>query len=210
MNISAQTVIFIAVVIPSIILHEVSHGWVAKLFGDRTAEAAGRLTLNPIAHIDPFGTVILPIMLAVLGGPPFGYAKPVPVNPGNMRDPRNHGMLTSLAGPAVNIVLAVAAALVISTIGIEGVFAPGAPLWADALVSFGIVNVVLAAFNLLPVPPLDGSAVVERFLPLSFLPTWHRFRQYSMLLVFALIFLIPGALQTVFTWAIELWATLII
>ena len=210
MDISAQTVIFIAVVIPSIILHEVSHGWVAKFFGDRTAEAAGRLTLNPIAHVDPFGTVILPIMLAVLGGPPFGYAKPVPVNQRNMRDPRNHGMLTSLAGPAVNIVLAVGAALVISAVGIQRVFAPDAPLWIDALVSFGIVNVVLAAFNLLPVPPLDGSAVIERFLPDRLLPAWHRFRQYSMLLVFGLVFLIPGALRTVFNWAIDLWATLII
>lgn len=209
MNIDLQTVIFIAVVIPSIILHEVSHGWVARTFGDHTAERAGRLTLNPIAHIDPFGTVILPVMLALFGGPPFGYAKPVPVNPGNMRKPRDHGMLTSLAGPAVNIVLAVGAALIINGLGVERVFAPDASLWVDALVAFGIVNVVLAAFNLLPVPPLDGSAVIERFLPVRALPGWHKLRQYSLLLVFGLVFLVPGALNTLFRWAIELWSTLI-
>ena len=99
---SEAHIIAIAVLIPSVILHEISHGWVALAFGDDTAKRAGRLTLNPIAHIDPFGTIILPALLILTTGRAFGYAKPVPVNVGKLRSPRNQGLLVSLAGPAVN------------------------------------------------------------------------------------------------------------
>lgn len=208
---STQAMILFAVLIPSVILHEVSHGWVALRFGDPTAKEAGRLTLNPIPHIDVFGTILLPAMLAFAGGAIFGYAKPVPVRPGRMRRPRDHGLVTSLAGPATNIVLAVAAALILRALGPETVarLTGQGELWVQVLVATGIVNVVLAAFNLIPVPPLDGSAVVERFLPERWLPAWNRMQRYSMVLVFALVFLIPGVLRTVFDVAFSLWRLLL-
>src|SRR5207237_10455946 len=106
-------IVFFAVLIPSVILHEVSHGWVALAFGDDTAKRAGRLTLNPIAHVDPFGTIILPLLLSLSGIGAFGYAKPVPVNPRNLRNPRQHSLYVSLAGPLTNITLALIAGLVL-------------------------------------------------------------------------------------------------
>ena len=214
-HLSEGQVVFFAVLIPSIILHEVSHGYVAKLFGDDTAEKAGRLTLNPIAHIDPFGSIILPAILIFTAGAGFGYAKPVPVNPRKMRHPRNHSLLTSLAGPAVNIVLAVAVGLTVRFTMTHGQIydavsgTRGAPIGQVVLVNFGLVNVFLAAFNLIPIPPLDGSAVVERLLPLRLWPSYLRIRQYSMLLVFFVIFAYRGALDHVFNPAINLWSRLL-
>lgn len=203
-------VVLIAVLIPSVILHEVMHGVVALRFGDDTAKRAGRLTLNPVAHVDVFGTILLPAMLAIAGGGVFGYAKPVPVRPSRMRRPRDHGLLTSLAGPATNVVLAVVAALLLRVVlGPENSVATPSRLLVEVLVAFGLVNVVLAAFNLLPVPPLDGSALVERVLPERWLPQWHQLRRYSMILVFALVFLIPGALSRVFRVAFDLWTKLL-
>ena len=197
-------VVLILVLIPSVILHEVSHGVVALWFGDDTAKQAGRLTLNPVAHVDVFGTIILPTMLAIAGGTVFGYAKPVPTRPSRMRDPRNHGLWTSLAGPATNIVLAVLAALVIrlSPATLDG----GS---GEALLAFGVVNVILAAFNLIPLPPLDGSAVVQRFLPEAWLPGWLKLRRYSMWLVLGVVLLVPGALSGVFRVAVRLWVGLL-
>lgn len=197
--------------IPSVILHEVSHGAVALLFGDDTAKQAGRVTLNPIAHVDPFGTIILPAILILTAGVGFGYAKPVPVNPRKMRHPRNDGLLTSLAGPAVNIVLAVIVGLTVRfTLNDDqlyaALFSPHATSVANVLlVNFGLVNVILAAFNLIPIPPLDGSAVIERLLPMRLWPSYLRIRQYSMLLLFVLIFSVRGALDRVFNPAIDLW-----
>ena len=204
-------VVLIAVLIPSVILHEVMHGVAALRFGDDTAKRAGRLTLNPVAHVDLFGTILLPTLLAIAGGGVFGYAKPVPVRPSRMRRPRDHGLLTSLAGPATNILLAVAAALALrAVLGPENAVGPApSELLVEVLVAFGLVNVVLAAFNLLPVPPLDGSALVERVLPERWLPRWHQLRRYSMILVFALVFLVPGALSRVFRVAFDLWTLML-
>lgn len=207
----SRTVLLVAVLVPSVIVHEVAHGVVALWFGDDTAKRAGRLTLNPIAHIDLFGTILLPAMLALTSaGFVFGYAKPVPVNRGALRRPRDHGLLVSLAGPVVNIVLAVAAAL-----ALRWTIPPDQPLGlavnstaVQLLVAVGLVNVLLAAFNLIPLPPLDGSAVIERFLPAKALPAWHSLRRWSLLAVFALVFLtdIPSR---VFRAALELWAGLV-
>lgn len=203
-------VVLIVVLIPSVILHEVMHGVVALRFGDDTAKRAGRLTLNPVAHVDLFGTILLPTVLAIAGGGVFGYAKPVPVRPSRMRRPRDHGLLTSLAGPATNIVLAVGAALALrAVLGPETTVRAPSQLLVEVLVAFGLVNVVLAAFNLLPLPPLDGSALVERVLPEAWLPRWHQLRRYSMLLVLGLVFLVPGALSRVFRVAFDLWTTLL-
>lgn len=210
-SLGEEQIIFFAVLFPSVILHEVSHGWFALLFGDDTAKRAGRLTLNPIAHVDPFGTVILPAILILTTGSAFGYARPVPVAPSRMRSPRNHGLLTSLAGPAVNIVLALISAALIRFVIVDQ-FDRGirfAPLYAKVVFEAGLVNVILAAFNLIPIPPLDGSAVIERLLPARLWPSYLKIRQYSMLILFVLIFWVDGALDRVFDPAIRFWFDLL-
>ena len=201
---SFRTLVYLALV-PSIILHEVSHGWVALAFGDDTAKRAGRLTLNPIPHIDALGTIILPGLLVLSGSAPFGWAKPVPVTPSRLRNPRQQSVLVSLVGPATNIALAVIAAAAFDALR------PGDPT-SDVTrfaLAFGYANVLLAAFNLLPIPPLDGSAIIERFLPARLWPRWLRFRQYSMGVLLIVVFLLPGVLSNVFDRALRLWEHLL-
>jgi Zn-dependent protease len=197
-----STLIFIGVLIPSIILHEVSHGLVAYWCGDDTAKRAGRLTLNPVPHIDPFGSIILPVLLSLTSFGVFGYAKPVPVNVGRLRAPRNQAVLVSLAGPATNILIALFAAFVLRTFTPEGTA-------LRVVVDLGVVNVVLAAFNLLPLPPLDGSAVVERFMPRSWYPQWLKIRQYTMGVLIIIVLALPRVLNSIFIRAIDLWAHLL-
>lgn len=208
--VTTDTVLVLSVLFGSVILHEVSHGVVALRFGDDTAKRAGRLTLNPVSHIDPVGTIILPAILVLAGSPPFGWAKPVPVNPSRLRSPRNHTLLVSLAGPAVNIVLALVAALALRSVLPERfVNVDDLSITTRLLVNLGIVNVVLAVFNLIPIPPLDGSAMVERLLPAKWWPGYLKMRQYSMGLLLVLVLLLPGALNRLFDPAIESWARLV-
>jgi Zn-dependent protease len=172
-----QVALLVAIVVPSVILHEVSHGWVALQLGDDTARKAGRLTLNPLAHIDPFGTVLLPLLLAVSGFGVIGYAKPVPVNLRTLRRPRDHAVVVALAGPATNLVIAVVCADVVRALGgIQSVDLSSSRIGdvhaVDVAFLAGFLNVLLALFNLLPLPPLDGSAVVERALPRRWWPAW--------------------------------------
>jgi Zn-dependent protease len=207
-HISTDNVIFFCVIVPSIILHEVSHGWVAKAFGDDTAQRQGRLTLNPIVHVDPVGTLIVPALLALGGFGVFGWAKPVPVNLGRLRSPRNQGVLVSLAGPATNALLAVIGAFIFivafrtsfNTDTLSG-FTPS--LAARLFLFFGLANIGLMAFNLVPIPPLDGSVVFERALPKRYWPTYLRIRPYTMPIILGLVilnfYLNPGPL----TWAID-------
>ena len=204
-RISSDTAYLLAALIPSVILHEVSHGALALAFGDDTAKRAGRLTLNPIAHVDPFGTLILPVMLAIAtaGQSAFGYAKPVPVNPRRLRNPRDHGLLVSLVGPAVNIALALFAAVVLRTMHVD---LPLSPM-VLFLYSLGVVNVILAVFNLLPIPPLDGSAVVERLLPARYWEPYLRLRQYAPALLLVVVLVLP--LERVFDPALTLWERLL-
>ncbi|MDH3426374.1 MAG: site-2 protease family protein [Acidimicrobiia bacterium] len=173
---------FIVLLIPSIIAHEVAHGTVALRLGDPTARDAGRLTLNPIPHIDPFGSVILPGLLALAGSTIFGWAKPVPVVPRYFRNPTEGMAITALAGPATNLVLAVITGRVV----LEVLDLHGTAL--RAVFFFGLLNAVLAVFNLLPIPPLDGS----RLLPLVLTPNGRRMyaqvEQYGFLILFALVF----------------------
>jgi Zn-dependent protease len=189
-----QALVFFGCLVVAVILHEVSHGVVAGWFGDRTAQEAGRVTLNPIPHIDPFGSVVLPAMGALLGIPVIAWAKPVPVNPMRMRRPRRDMLYVSLAGPTTNFLLMALAAL-----GARAAFDPdtlprfGAtiadlPLLVQVLFSFALVNMFLGLFNLLPIPPLDGSAMIERVLPANWLPHWYRFRPYGFLVLFLLVF----------------------
>ena len=184
---SRSSLILLAVLFPSVILHEVSHGAVAYVFGDPTARDAGRLTLNPLKHIDPFGTVILPAMLVLAGAPAFGYAKPVPVNVRRLRDPRNQSLLVSLAGPATNLVL-VAVATVAFRVWRPSPFTTA----GEVVLSLGYINVVLAIFNMIPLPPLDGSAIVERMLPAQWWPGWLKLRQYSMGILLLILLVLPA------------------
>ena len=148
---------YLLAIVPSIVLHEVSHGWVANYYGDPTAKQQGRLTLNPLKHIDPFGTVLLPALLIFSGLPMFGYAKPVPVNVSRLRNPRKQSLYVSIAGPIVNILLsAVGFALcefAIHSTQSQTMFNIGEYL--------GLVNITLAAFNLIPFPPLDGVKILR-------------------------------------------------
>ena len=187
-----EALIFFGCLVAAVILHEISHGVAALWFGDDTAKRAGRLTLNPVPHIDPFGSIILPAMGALTGLPIIGFAKPVPVNPARLRNPRRDMLFVSLAGPFTNFLLMAAAALATRSLlrgdilG-SGIGSDGPSLFVRILFAFAVVNLFLGLFNLLPIPPLDGSALVERVLPSRWLPTWYRFRPYGFLILVLLV-----------------------
>jgi Zn-dependent protease len=176
---------FFLAIVPSIVLHEVSHGWVANFFGDPTAKENHRLTLNPLRHIDPFGTVLLPALLLISGLPAFGYAKPVPVNVSRLRKPRSQGFMVSLAGPLMNIFL--------SAIGYgiceNAIHVSNSQFTFDVGVYFGLANLILAAFNMLPIPPLDGSALIEIFIPNRHLRSYYHLRARALPVVMVLLIL---------------------
>jgi Zn-dependent protease len=210
-TIHTYEVLLLCALIPSVILHEISHGLAALAFGDDTAKRAGRLTLNPIAHIDPFGTIILPALLALSGAGVIGWAKPVPVNVSRLRHPRNEGVVVSLVGPAVNIVLAALFALAwkLFVPQLEGLGYAPLPLWGQFILIAGYVNVLLAIFNLIPLPPLDGSAVIERMLPARMLPGYYKIRPFTMFLPLILVVLDRNALDSYFNWVGNEWQRLI-
>ncbi len=189
-HITEQELIVFCVIVPSIILHEISHGFVANAFGDDTAKRAGRLSLNPIVHVDPVGTLIVPALLSLAGAGVFGWAKPVPVNASRLRSPRNQGVLVSLAGPATNAAIAAIAAVVFIKVIRPGLPAVGQISTGAQIVFYiGLVNVWLCIFNLIPIPPLDGSVLFERLLPARYWPTYLRFRQYTMPILLGSVFL---------------------
>jgi Zn-dependent protease len=195
-GISIETIIWLVLLLPSITFHEYMHGYAAHRLGDDTAKNAGRLTLNPLAHIDPFGTVVLPLLLLVSGSPIFGYAKPVPVNPGNFADIRRGDLITGLAGPAANLVLAfLGAGLAWLAVGMATV--SGSLAWWVYIVGATLVttNLVLMFFNLIPIPPLDGSSIITIFLPERWLPRWYELQRYSFALIFVLLFVLPMLTQ---------------
>ncbi len=211
-NITTTEVIIFCVMVPSIILHEVSHGVVANAFGDDTAKRAGRLTLNPVAHVDPVGTLIVPALLALGSIGFFGWAKPVPVNVGRLRSPRNQGVLVSLAGPATNALLAAIFGFAFVHFVRADVLSTG-DFSTSARVIFyaSLVNVGLCAFNLIPVPPLDGSVLFERLLPARYWPSYLKYRQYTMPILLGLVmlnfFLYPhGPLTWFFNHLYSWWA----
>jgi Zn-dependent protease len=187
-----EALVLFGCLIVAVIFHEVSHGVVAKWFGDDTAKRAGRLTLNPIPHIDPFGSIILPAMSA-LAGFALGYAKPVPVNPARLRRPRRDLVFVSLAGPTTNFLL-MAIAAVIARVLVTGGADLGSSLedrspdlLLEIVFFFAVVNLLLGVFNLLPIPPLDGSALVERLLPNRWLPTYYQVRPYGLVVLLVLV-----------------------
>ena len=169
--------------IPAMVVHEVAHGFVAFKLGDTTAKRSGRLSLNPIKHIDPFGTIILPLLMLATNGPIFGYAKPVPVNPSYFKNPKVGDALCGLAGPAANLVMALIGA------GVAWALYPLLPEMYDNtffmyfyiyfLRIFVLVNLFLMFFNLLPIPPLDGSSVLALVIPDKYLPQYYRLQHYA-------------------------------
>lgn len=191
-NVLVQAACWIVPLVFAIVLHEVAHGWVANAFGDSTARHKGRLSLNPIRHVDPFGTVILPLMLAVSGAPVFGWAKPVPVVARRMRNPRLHMMLVALAGPGMNLLLALLAAFSLALLRwlapAEGI---GWILLEQNLTNFLLINVFLAVFNLLPIPPFDGGHVLEGLLPRRLAVRYRRLGRFGFPLLILLLVVLP-------------------
>jgi Zn-dependent protease len=191
-HVDPVTVVFFVALIVAIILHEISHGVVAYSLGDDTARRAGRLTLNPIPHVDPFGSIFLPVLGAIAHAPVIGWAKPVPVNPAQLRNRRRDMLIVSLAGPATNFLLAAAAAVVArwQFHSVHGFYSRLGDLPLRVLIPllFAEVNLFLGIFNFLPIPPLDGASLIERILPERWLPGWYRFRPYGILVLFLLVF----------------------
>jgi Zn-dependent protease len=185
----------------AVVLHELAHGYVAYRLGDPTAARAGRLTLNPLAHIDPFGTVILPLLLLFTGSPfLFGYAKPVPVNFLNLHNPRRDMVLVALAGPLTNLLLAGIAAVVLKFVIASAVLKGVVPhtntmLILQLLHTSLLINVSLAVFNMLPVPPLDGGRVATGLLPRAPALALARLEPYGMIII--LLLMTSGALDRI-------------
>jgi Zn-dependent protease len=194
-NAVADVVLFILVLLPSVILHEIAHGALALRLGDPTARDAGRLTLNPVPHIDPFGTVLLPTMLALAGARVFGWAKPVPVNPARFARPVEGMAATALAGPAINlaIVFLVGRFGPFVQIGSE-IYYTSDSLWARFLLGLLVVNAALAVFNMLPIPPLDGSRLLPLILGQRARIVFEQVSQYGFLILVVLLFVFPRSL----------------
>lgn len=187
--------------VPALVLHEMAHGFAAYKLGDPTAKRKGRLSLNPARHIDPFGTVILPLCLFAMNMPVFGYAKPVSYNPAYFENPRKGEMVVGLAGPAANLLQAVAGAAVAAALWFA---LPMAQLAANDFVYYAyfvflptyvVTNLYLLFFNILPIPPLDGSSVLAYFLPKKYLPAYYKVQRYALPILLVALILLPYLLR---------------
>ena len=193
-NIVYRTAVWIIPLVIAIVFHEVAHGWMAKWLGDPTAQEQRRLSFNPIRHVDPVGTLILPLGLAIAGAPVFGWAKPVPVIAQRLRNPRWGMVAVALAGPGMNLILATIAAILIGAAAAlsHGVQPTGVAAFVLAnLVNFLLVNVFLAIFNLLPMPPFDGGHVVEGVLPRPLAAQWAKIGRFGFLLLILVLVVLP-------------------
>jgi len=186
MNDIIGIIIQFVIVLFAISIHEASHAYAALKCGDPTARDMGRVTLNPVAHIDPIGTILFPIILAIMGAPVFGWAKPVQVNPMNFRDYRRGNMIVSAAGPASNIAAGIGGVLLFKILQGLGIMSQGIGIFLFYLV---LINIYLAIFNLIPIPPLDGSGILESRLRGEALAFYRRLRPYGFLILIAIIYL---------------------
>lgn len=191
-----------AAVIIGIVVHESAHAFVAYALGDRTARSQGRISLNPMRHIYPFGTILLPLIMILAGGPVFAFAKPVPVHLGNLKHPRRDEVIVSLAGPASNILLAVFGAFLLRGIAGDPTLSMGSGLISTLtpmLIQFSLtlisVNLSLAFFNLIPLPPLDGSTLLVPFLHGRALQTYYEIQRYSMPILIVVLYVLPSILR---------------
>ena len=180
----AGLILSIPIFIFALVIHEVAHGWMAYKLGDPTAKFSGRLTLNPISHIDPIGTILLPITLIVMGSPVvFGWAKPVPINFFRLRNPKKDIMLVGAAGPLANIIFAFILAAAFRLLAVAHT-----PLLAEVFFASIMVNLILAAFNLIPIPPLDGSRILFSLLPPDAARKYMSVEPYGFVILFVLIY----------------------
>ena len=189
--------------IPAMVFHEVAHGFAAYKLGDPTAKMQGRLSVNPLKHIDPFGTVIMPLCLMAVGLPVFGYAKPVPYNPFYFKDKRKGDLVVGLAGPAANLVMALLGALVYHVVTFAIMQMPAADATAllqNAIVYnivtlllplFVFVNLIFMFFNIIPIPPLDGSSILAVTLPPRYLPQYYKVQQWALPIFMIVVILLP-------------------
>lgn len=177
----ASLILFLTILFFSITFHEYCHGWAAFKLGDPTARDSGRLSLNPLAHIDPFGTILLPVFLLLLSGGTFaiGYAKPVPINPNHFKNPKKDIKWIGLSGPAANLALALILILLIRL---------NLP-FSEILTLGAFLNLILAVFNLIPIPPLDGSRIVASFLPSHLARQYLKIEPFGFFIIIFLVFL---------------------
>jgi Zn-dependent protease len=191
-NLIYRAAVWIVPLVIAIVFHEVAHGWMARWLGDPTAAEQKRLSFNPVRHVDPVGTLVLPMGLALAGAPVFGWAKPVPVDGRRLRNPRTGMMLVALAGPGMNFALATLAAIALGLMVAVTPAPAGAVRFAvDMLFAFVAINVFLALFNLLPIPPFDGGHVVEGLLPRRAVPAWASLARFGFPLLFILLVVVP-------------------
>lgn len=193
----------IAILVMSVVIHEVSHGFVAYLLGDSTAKYAGRLTLNPINHLDPFGSVILPAFLALVGGPIIGWARPVPYNPYNLSNQKWGPGLVAAAGPLSNIFVAIVFGVLLRVIPITSAFAASLNIFFTMII---FINVLLAIFNLVPIPPLDGSKVFFSLLPYRYQYIEQFLNTYGFILLIVFILWLFPVIFPVIDWVFTLIA----
>ena len=197
--------------VPALVLHEVAHGFAAYKLGDPTAKSQGRLSINPLKHIDPFGTVALPLLLMVMNMPIFGYAKPVPYNPNYFKDPRRDDAITGFAGPCANLAMAAVAAAVAwafwpfaSTLLDNPFFAI---FYGMFLPTFCLINLYLMFFNLIPIPPLDGSSIIALFIPEKSLGKWYSIQHYAFPIFMICVIALPYIIGfSPFSWYLDVTA----
>ncbi|MBO4353010.1 MAG: site-2 protease family protein [Eggerthellaceae bacterium] len=205
-------VLEIVAFVPALVLHEFGHALAAYKLGDPTAQKAGRLSFNPIRHIDPFGTVLLPIMLGLAGMPVFGYAKAVPYNPRYFEDPRKGDLIVGLAGPGMNLVQALVGTLiafVVYTFVPASLFVRGSVVYYVMifLMLYVQINLFLMFFNLIPIPPLDGSSIFAFLMPEKYLPQYYRIQQYALPVFMIIIIVLPQILPiNPFSWYLNVTA----
>lgn len=197
MNIQTLLIDAVALIV-GIVIHESAHALAAYVLGDKTARSRGRVSLNPLAHIDPFGTVLLPLLMLAAGGPVFAFAKPVPVYLNNLKHPKRDELLVALAGPLSNVLLALAGALIgyVLLPLLAGQAAMSLLYYLFSFfMTFIVVNLSLAFFNLIPLPPLDGSSILVPFLKGKALREYYRIQQYAMPILLVILYLLPTVLH---------------